>query len=123
MTIAAAVDIVAEDQEAVIAAAAKFARQRGEPCFAISVIRTLREAQREIVEHNLTLITARNASPVLLQDESGVAATLASAAKKFGIGTLFVKNGRRRFGRSLAEQLVRLRPAFEVVVIHSPMGE
>lgn len=122
MTIAAAVDLVAVDQEGLIATAATFAQQRGEPCFMISILGEIREDQREIAERNLTLITARNASPLLLHEGPDLARALAAAAEKFGIGTLFIQNGRRRFGRTLAEQLIRLRPSFEVVVVHSRSG-
>ena len=106
-----------------IAAAATFAQQRGEPCLAISIVGEIHKEERAVVERNLTLITSRNASPVLLQEESGVAQTLASVAEKFGAGMLFIQNGRPRFGRrSLAEQIVHLRPSFQVVVVHPRVG-
>lgn len=116
MTIAAAVDITDPDQDALIATAATFAQQRGEQCFAISIVNKISEHEREIVERNLALITARNASPVM-QDGDDVARSLASIAEKFGVQTLFIKNGSRRFGRSLAEQLIHMKPAFQVVVL------
>lgn len=119
MTIAAAVDILGEDQEVLIATAATFAQQRCDPCFMISVVGEISEDQREVAERNLSLITARNAAPVILQEQSDIAHTLATAAQTFGAGTLFVQHGRRRFGRrSLAEQIVHLRPPFQVVVVH-----
>jgi K+-sensing histidine kinase KdpD len=119
MSVAAAVDITAPDQEALIATAATFAQQRGEPCFAISIVTRIRDDEREIVEHNLMLITARNASPVM-QDGDDVAGSLTALAEQFGVGTLFIKNGSRRFGRSLAEQLIHMKPPFQVVVLPEP---
>jgi K+-sensing histidine kinase KdpD len=116
MSVAAAVDITAPDQDALIATAATFAQQYGEPCFMISIVRKIREDEREIVEHNLTLITARNASPVM-QDGDDVARSLTTLAEQFGVATLFIKNGNRRFGRCLAEQLIHMKPPFQVVVL------
>jgi K+-sensing histidine kinase KdpD len=120
MTVAAAVDITAPDQDSLIAAAAMFAQQRGEPCFVISIVREIGEEQRETVERNLALITSRNASPVM-QEGNDVARLLAAIAEKFGVGTLFVKNGRRRFRRTVAEELIHLQPRFQIVVVnHDP---
>jgi K+-sensing histidine kinase KdpD len=116
MSVAAAVDITAPDQDALIATAAMFAQQRGEPCFMISIVHKIREEERETVERNLLLITSRNASPVM-QDGDDVARMLTLLAEKFGVGTLFIKNGNRRFGRSLAEQLIHMKPPFQVVVL------
>ncbi len=116
MSIGAAVDITALDQDALIAAAATFAQQRGEPCFMISIIGAINEYERETVERNLALITSRNASPVM-QDGDDVARTLTAIAEKFGVATMFIQNSRRRFGRSLAEQLIHLKPPFQVVVV------
>lgn len=116
MTIAAAVDITAADQDSVIAAAAAFALQRGEPCYMISIVRKIGEGNREIIERNLSLITSRNASPVM-QEGDDVARCLAAVAEKFGVKMLFVQNGRRRFGRSVAEELIHLKPPFQVVVV------
>jgi K+-sensing histidine kinase KdpD len=116
VSVAAAVDIKAPDQDALIAAAATFAHQRGEPCFMISVVGEITDQERDVVERNLALITSRNASPVL-QEGSDVARTIAVVAERFGIGTLFIQNGRRRFGRCLAEQLIHLKPPFQVVVV------
>ena len=116
MTVAAAVDITAPGQEGLIAAAATFAHQRGEPCFMISIVHEIGESEREIVERNLTLITSRNASPVM-QDGDNIARSLTAVAEKFGVGTLFIQNGRRRFGRSLAEEVIHLKPPFQIVVV------
>ena len=116
MTVAAAVDITAPDQDALIAAAATFAQQRGEPCFMISIVRRIGEQDREIVERNLALITSRNASPVM-QEGDNVARSLTVIAEKFGVGTLFIQNSRRRFGRSVAEEVIHLKPPFQIVVV------
>jgi K+-sensing histidine kinase KdpD len=116
MTIAAAVDITASDQDALIATAASFAQQRGEPCFMISIVSKIRDDEREIVERNLSLITARDASPVM-QDGDDVARSVTAIAERFGVATLFIKNGSRRFGRTLAEQLIHMKPPFQVVVL------
>jgi K+-sensing histidine kinase KdpD len=116
MTIAAAVDITASDQDGLIAAAAAFAQQRGEACYMIAIVRRIGDGERDIVERNLALITSRNASPVM-QEGVNVARALASVAEKFGVGTLFVQNGRRRFGRSVAEELIHLKPPFQIVVV------
>ncbi|HUJ13534.1 MAG TPA: hypothetical protein VL284_07040 [Thermoanaerobaculia bacterium] len=120
MTIAAAVDITAPDQDALIAAAATFAHQRGERCFIISVVRSIEQAgqtSRDTVQRNLALITARDAAPIV-QEGDDVARTLRKIAEEFGVETLFVQNGKRRFGRTIAEQLVRLKPPFEIVVVN-----
>ncbi len=117
MTVAAAVDITSPDQDSLIANAAKFAQQRGETCFMISIVGVVSEQEREVVERNLRLITSRNASPVM-QEGSDVARCLCALGEKFSVGTMFIQNGRRRFGRTLAEQLIHLKPPFQVVVIN-----
>jgi K+-sensing histidine kinase KdpD len=116
VTIAAAVDITAPDQDGLITAAATFAQQRGEPCFVISIVRKIGDGDPGIVERNLALITSRNASPVM-QEGDDVARCLSEVASKFGVEMLFVRNGRRRFGRSVAEELIHLKPEFQVVVV------
>ena len=116
MTVAAAVDITAPDQDALIAAAATFAHQRGEQCFAISIVRRIDDENREIVERNLALITSRNASPVMQQGDN-IAHALTMIAEQFGVGTLFIQNSRRRFGRSVAEEVIHLKPPFQIVVV------
>jgi len=121
MTVAAAVKISAPDQDSLIAAAAMYARLRGEPYFTISIVPSLPYGttdgeQRPVIERNLALITSRNASPVM-QEGADVAACLQQVAEKFGVNTLFIQNGRRRFGRTLAERLIRLKPPFQVVVV------
>ena len=120
MTIAAAVDLTAPDQDSLIAAAATFAQQRGERCFMISIVRSIEnagETNRDAVQRNLALITARAASPIV-QEGADVARTLRKIAEEFGVETLFVQNGKRRFGRTIAEQLVHLKPSFEIVVVN-----
>lgn len=124
MSVAAAVDIAASDQDSLIAAAARFAEQRGEPCFVISIVPCLpygvvKEEDREVVERNLALITSRNASPVF-QEGDDVARTLLLVAPRFGVKTLFIQNGRRRFFRSVAERIIHRKPPFEVVVVSRP---
>ncbi len=121
MSVAAAVDIASPDQDALIAAAARFAEQRGEQCFVISIVPSLpygveNEDDLEVVERNLALITSRNASPVF-QEGDDVVRTLLLVAPRFGVRTLFIQNGRRRFGRSIAEQIIHRKPSFEVVVV------
>ena len=116
MTIAAAVDITATGQDSLIAAAAMIAQQRGEPCFVISIVRRIGDGDPAVIERNLSLITSRNASPVM-QEGDNVPRALAAVAEKFGVGMLFVQNGRRRFGRSVAEELIHLKPPFQVVVL------
>jgi K+-sensing histidine kinase KdpD len=119
--VAAAVKITSPDQDAVIATAALYAQLRGEPCFVISIIDSLRhlnmeETEREIVERNLALIAARNASPVM-QEGDDVARGLRQAAEQIGAGTLFIRNGRRRIGRTLAERVIHQKPPFQVIVL------
>jgi hypothetical protein len=118
LTVAAAVDITAPDQDGLIAAAATFAHQRGEQCLVISVVRSFEttEEQRLSIERNLNLIIARNVSPIV-QKADDVARSLRETAESFGVQTLFIQNGRRRFLRTIAEQLIHLKPSFEVVVI------
>jgi K+-sensing histidine kinase KdpD len=118
LTIAAAVDITAPDQDQLIAAAANFARQRGEQCFVISIVKSLALADKEsaVIARNLALIASRNVAPIV-QEGDDVARSLRIIAEKFGVQTLFIRNGRRRFGRTMAEQLIHLKPSFEVVVV------
>jgi len=118
MSVAAAVDITSPDQDELIAAAAAFANQRGEQCFMISIVRSISSAEehREAIERNLALISSRNAAPIV-QEGDDVARLLTVLAEKFGVETLFIQNGRRRFGRTVAEQLIHLKPRFEVVVV------
>jgi hypothetical protein len=118
LTIAAAVDITAADQDQLIAAAANYARQRGERCFVISIVKSLAVAdeQSEVIARNLVLITSRNVAPIV-QEGDNVARSLRIIGEKFGVKTMFIQNGRRRFGRTMAEQLIHLKPSFEVVVV------
>jgi K+-sensing histidine kinase KdpD len=122
VAVAAAVKIASPDQETVITAAALHAQQRGVPCFVISIVPSLPygaidDGARQRIERNLALITARNASPVM-QEGDDVARCLRLVAEKFGVETLFIQNGRRRFGRTLAEKLIHLKPPFHVVVVN-----
>jgi K+-sensing histidine kinase KdpD len=121
MSIGAAVSITSPSAGRIIAAASLRAQERGEQCFVISVVRStaeeLTKEELEVVANNLSLITSRNASPVV-QEADDVPRALISAADIFGIRTLFIGSARRRrFGRSVAERLVRLGPPFEIVVV------
>ena len=121
MSVAAAVDITSLEAAPLIATASIAAQRRGQPCYVISVVPSLRRVDgregSDIVSRNLELIAARNASPIL-QEGSDVARTVTAAAALIGVDTLFVGNGRPRLlGRTIAEKIVHLAPPFEVVVI------
>ncbi|HEX7677391.1 MAG TPA: hypothetical protein VF713_04660 [Thermoanaerobaculia bacterium] len=120
MSIGAAISMTSPDAGRIIAAASLWAQERGEQCFAIIVLdsRTERTSEeKEIVAENLALIMARNASPVV-QESGDVPGALVSAARQFGVRTLFVGNSKRRIlGRSVTEKLVRLAPPFDIVVV------
>jgi K+-sensing histidine kinase KdpD len=122
VTVAAAVKITAPDQDALIATAASYAQLQGEVCLVISIVQSLpygltNDDQGPVIERNLDLITSRNASPIIQQGDD-VALCLRKIAEKFDVRTLFIRNGRRRFGRSIAERLIHLKPSFEVVVVN-----
>lgn len=121
MSIGAAVSITSPSAGRIIAAASLRAQERGERCFVISVVRSTAEERTkeelEVVANNLSLITSRNASPVI-QEADDVPLALVSVAQTFGIRTLFLGNARPRlFRRSVAEKLLRLSPPFEIVVL------
>jgi K+-sensing histidine kinase KdpD len=121
MSVAVAVDITSPEAGSLIATASMAAQRRGQPCYVISVVSSLRDVdgveRNEVVSRNLELIAARNASPIL-QEGTDVARTVTAAATLFGVDTLFVGNGRPRLlGRTIAEKILHLAPPFEVVVI------
>jgi len=122
MSIGAAVRITSPDAGKVISAASQRAQQRGEKCFVISILRSVAEKRTDeedqLAAHNLNLIMARNAAPVM-QESDDVARGIISAARFFGVDVLFIGNPKRRpLGRSVPEKLLRLAPPFEIVVIN-----
>ena len=121
MSIGAAVSITSPDAGTVISAASLRAQERGEPCFVISIVRSVGERrtenEQEIAAQNLAIIASRNASPVV-QEADDVPQALISVARMFGVRTLFVGSAKRHiFRRSAVEKLVRLSPPFEIVVV------
>ena len=121
MTVAAAIRITSPDEARVIEHAADFARQQGETCYVISVIRdySVGEEQNDIVRRNFQLISDAQAVPIM-QEGDDIAPALIAAARWFGVRTLFLQSGTSRLlGRSIAEQLLYLNPPFDVVVVSS----
>jgi K+-sensing histidine kinase KdpD len=120
MSIGAAISMTSADAGRIIAAASVRAQERGEKCFAIIVLDSHGERtneEKEIVAENLALIMARNASPVV-QESGDIPGALISAARQFGVRTLFIGSARPRIlGRSVAEKLVRLAPPFDIVIV------
>jgi Universal stress protein family. len=120
MSIGAAISMTSPDAGRIIAAASLRAQERGERCFAIMVLDSIRDRtakEKEIVAENLALILARNASPVV-QESEDVPGALISAARQFGVRTLFIGSAKPRIlGRSVAEKLVRLAPPFDIVIV------
>jgi K+-sensing histidine kinase KdpD len=119
MSIGAAISMTSPDAGRIIAAASLRAQERGEKCFAIIVLHSREKTtqEKEIVAENLGLIMARNASPVV-QESNDIPGALVTAAKAFGVRTLFIGSARKRIlGRSVAEKLVRLAPPFEIVIV------
>ncbi len=116
MSVGAAIRITSPDEATVIEHAAAFAQQRSVPCFVISVVDqlpygTIAEEEREVVQRNLDLISDNKASPVLQEGDDFVQ-TLIGVARLFGVRILFVQ-------RSIAEQVLRLDPPFDIVVVGS----
>jgi K+-sensing histidine kinase KdpD len=121
MSVGAAVSITSPSAGKIIAAASVWARERGERCFVISVVRSVGEERtadaQEVVAQNLSLIMAREASPVV-QEADDVPQALISVARTLGIRTIFIGNAKPRlFRRSVGEKLLRLSPPFEIVVV------
>ena len=120
MSIGAAISMTSPDAGRIIAAASLRAQERGEQCFAIIVLDSRAERtkeEKEIVAENLALIMARNASPVV-QESDDVPGALISAARQFGVRTLFIGSAKPRLlGRSVAEKLVRMAPPFDIVIV------
>ena len=121
MSVAAAIRINSPDEARVIEHAAEFARQQGEPCYVISVLRSysVEPEENDIVRRNLQIIADNQAVPIM-QEGDAVAPALIAAAKWFDVRTLFLQSGTSRLlGRTIAEQLLYLDPPFDVVVVGS----
>jgi len=124
MATAAAIRITSPDEARVIDHAVRFAGQRDEACYVITIVpessfRYVDDSQVPIVERNLEHIRERNAIPIV-QEGDDVARSLIAVAPLFGIRTLFLQSGSSRLlGRTIAEQLLLLDPPFDVVVIGS----
>jgi K+-sensing histidine kinase KdpD len=122
MSVAAAVQITSAAEDRVIARASALAREHGEECYAIAIVPGLdsgarSDAEREIVERNLTLIESHGATPIVYEAQN-VAGALMDVARAFGVRTLVLKRGRSRpLRRTTAERLLHLAPPFEVVVL------
>ena len=126
MSIGAAISMTSPDAGRIIAAASLRAQECGEQCFAIMVLHSIRgettNEEKEIVAENLGLIMARNASPVV-QESDDIPGALVSAARQFGVRTLFIGSAKPRIlGRSVAEKLVRLAPPFDIVIVQRDGG-
>jgi len=121
VSVAAAIRITSPDEGRVIEHAAEFARQQGETCYVISVIRGhgVDDEENEIVRRNFQLISDARAVPVM-QEGDDIAPALIAAARWFGVRTLFLQSGTSRLlGRSIAEQLLYLDPPCDVIVVSS----
>lgn len=122
MSVGVGIRIASEDAAPLIARASEYAEKQGEPCYALAVVAdlsgaSLSERERRTMETNLALIARLAATPVV-QEADDVPRALVSAARLFGVRTLFVRRGpRRRFRRTVAESILRLEPPFEVVVV------
>ena len=122
MSVAAAVRIDSADSVAVLERAAAFAARAGEPLFVISVVDALPHGRSDarsqpVISRNLETIASFEATPVM-QEASRVPDAIVSAARWFGVRTLFVQNGRSRlFQPSVPVRLLALMPPFEVVVV------
>ena len=109
----------------IVVRAADFAEKTGETCYVISLVDELphgssADGDQNVVMRNLEVIARVHATPVM-QEGAEVPAVLVSAARWFGVRTLFVKNTRPRlFRRSFVQRLIALAPPFEVVVIQTP---
>ena len=125
MSVAAAVRINSPDAMDVVVRAAEFAEKSGTTCYVISVVDELPhgssvDRDETVVMRNLEVIARVHATPVM-QEGAEVPAALVSAARWFGVRTLFVQNARPRlFRRSVVQRLIALDPPFEVVVIQTP---
>lgn len=116
MSVGAVIRLTSRNETKVIEHAAAFAQQHSVPCFVISVVDELPygradEEEREVVLSNLKLISEHKASPVMQQGDN-VAETLLGVARLFGVRMMFLQ-------RSIAEQVLRLDPPFDVVVVGS----
>ena len=117
MSVAAAVRIDSPEAEHVVARAAEFARRDGRDCFVISVVPEAPDVSEQTIARNLKTIAEQNAT-IVMQESDEVAGAIISAARWFGVRTLFVSNGRHRFlRRTVAERLLALSPPFELIVL------
>ena len=115
MSVGAAIRIDSPDEERVIRHAVELARQSKSPCFVISIVRDM--PSDDAVRRNFQLISDLRATPVI-QEGDEIAKTLMLVARNFGVQTLFLQSGdSRALGRSIAEQLLYLKPPFDVVVV------
>jgi phosphoribosylanthranilate isomerase len=57
-------------------------------------------------------MTVAAAVDITAGDQDALIATAATF-----VGTLFIQNSRRRFGRSVAEEVIHLKPPFQIVVV------
>ena len=124
MSVAGAIRIASREDARVIQHAASFAAGEHATCYIVSVVDELpygRQAYeaRDAVLDNLALIERLHACPVM-QEGEGVAETLLTVARSFGVTTLFLQSGTPRLlGRSIAERLLYLDPPFDVVIVRS----
>src|ERR1043166_8946372 len=93
MTIAAAIRITSADEVRVIEHAAAFARQHSEPCFVISVVRSLpygalTDEEERVVRMNVDTILREKCAPVM-QEGVDVPHTLLTVAR--GIVSTFIR--------------------------------
>ena len=117
MSVAAAVRIDSPEAATLIARAAEFARRGGNECFVISVVPELPDVNERTIARNLETIAEHKATMVM-QEGDEVAGAIVSAARWFGVRTLFISSGRHRFlRRTLAERLLALAPPFELIVL------
>ena len=117
MTVAAAIRITSPDESRAIEHAVEFARKEGTRCFVISVVDelpygTVGDDDHAVVQRNLALISEAQAAAVMQQGDD-IARTLLDVARGFGVRMLFLRTG------SVAEELLRLNPPFDVVVVGS----
>lgn len=117
MTVAAAIRITSPNESRAIEHAVEFARKEGTRCFVISVVDelpygTVRDDDHVVVQRNLAMINDVNAAAVM-QEGTDVARTLLDVARGFGVRMLFLRTG------AVAEELLRLNPPFDVVVVGS----
>jgi K+-sensing histidine kinase KdpD len=117
--VAAAVRITSTAARDLIERAAAYGRQCDCPCFVISIVSALpygasTDEEAAAVRENLAIIEAANACPIM-QEGSDVATTLRKIADVFGVRALFLHESHAK--GSIAEQLVRQNPSFDVIIV------